>query len=80
MIYRRFGMGKKEVVNGGGAVMIEDEKEGKDEGAGQCIWLARVKPKDCEGIIKFTVLQGKVIHPESQLRGGFDREKGLISW
>ncbi|MCJ1230344.1 hypothetical protein MMC12_007017, partial [Toensbergia leucococca] len=24
---------------------------------GQCIWLARVRPEDCEGIVKFTVLQ-----------------------
>ncbi|EFW21445.1 hypothetical protein D8B26_001643 [Coccidioides posadasii str. Silveira] len=66
-------------------------KEGKDdcsnnvesmekEGASQCIWLARVRPEDCEGIVKFTVLQGKVVKPGLQLRGGFDREKGLISW
>ncbi|KAK0628960.1 Sucrase/ferredoxin-like-domain-containing protein [Bombardia bombarda] len=49
-------------------------------GAGQCIWLARVKPEDCEGVVKFTVLQGKVVKPKSQLRGGFDRSKGLMSW
>lgn len=49
-------------------------------GAAQCIWLARVRPEDCEGIIKFTVLQGKVIKPERQLRGGFDRKKGVFSW
>lgn len=49
------------------------------EGA-QCIWLARVRPEDCEGIIKYTVLQGKVVKPERQLRGGFDRGKGLVSW
>ncbi|KMU76479.1 hypothetical protein CISG_01212 [Coccidioides immitis RMSCC 3703] len=66
-------------------------KEGKDdcsnnvesmekEGASQGIWLARVRPEDCEGIVKFTVLQGKVVKPGLQLRGGFDREKGLISW
>lgn len=48
--------------------------------AEQCIWLARVRPEDCEGIVKFTVLQGKVVKPERQLRGGFDRERGLISW
>ena len=48
--------------------------------ANQCIWLARVRPEDCEGIIKFTVLQGKVVKPERQLRGGFDRGKGLVSW
>jgi (2Fe-2S) ferredoxin len=46
----------------------------------QMIWLARVKPEHCEGIVKYTVLQGKVVHPESQLRGGFDRARGLTSW
>ena len=51
----------------------------EEEGA-QCIWLARVRPEDCEGIIKYTVLQGKVVKPERQLRGGFDRAKGLTSW
>ncbi|KAI5306062.1 hypothetical protein KEM55_008739, partial [Ascosphaera atra] len=54
--------------------------EQKGEGAAQGIWLARVKPEDCEGIIKYTVLQGKVIKPEYQLRGGFDRERGVVSW
>ncbi|EEP80454.1 conserved hypothetical protein [Uncinocarpus reesii 1704] len=53
---------------------------GQNEGAAQGIWLARVRPEDCEGIVKFTVLQGKVVKPGLQLRGGFDREKGLISW
>nr|POE47061.1 actin patches distal protein 1 [Quercus suber] len=48
--------------------------------AAQCIWLARVKPEDCENIIRYTVLQGKVVKPDSQLRGGFDREKGVVSW
>ncbi len=57
---------------------IEEEKI--SAGASQCIWLARVRPEDCEGIVKFTVLQGKVIKPERQLRGGFDRERGLMSW
>ncbi|BCS24498.1 sucrase/ferredoxin-like domain-containing protein [Aspergillus puulaauensis] len=51
-----------------------------DEGASQCIWLARVRPEDCENIIRYTVLQGKVVKPGTQLRGGFDRERGLISW
>ena len=81
MVYRRAGMGKKEVLQGGGSVMIEDEKEKEHEnGAGQCIWLARVRPEECEGIIKYTVLQGKVVKPERQLRGGFDRERGVCSW
>ena len=48
--------------------------------ASQCIWLARVRPEDCENIVRYTVLQGKVAKPESQLRGGFDRVKGLVSW
>ncbi|KAJ5692466.1 hypothetical protein N7462_001889 [Penicillium macrosclerotiorum] len=46
----------------------------------QMIWLARVRPEHCEGIVKYTILQGKVVHPESQLRGGFDRVRGLTSW
>lgn len=46
----------------------------------QMIWLARVRPEHCEGLVKYTILQGKVVHPDSQLRGGFDRLKGLTSW
>ncbi|KAF2215195.1 hypothetical protein CERZMDRAFT_35851 [Cercospora zeae-maydis SCOH1-5] len=48
--------------------------------AAQCIWLARIRPEDCENVVRYTVLQGKVVKPERQLRGGFDREKGLVSW
>lgn len=51
-----------------------------DVGAGQCIWLARVWPEDCENLVRYTVLKGKVVKPESQLRGGFDRARGLTSW
>ena len=58
----------------------EEEQEKPEEGASQGIWLARVRPEDCENIIRYTVLQGKVVKPGHQLRGGFDREKGLISW
>lgn len=72
---------------GGGEHMVRKEEEAKtkpkgweDEEGAQCIWLARVRPEDCEGIIKYTVLQGKVVKPERQLRGGFDRAKGLTSW
>lgn len=56
--------------------------DGDDDnvGAAQCIWLARVRPEDCENIVRYTVLQGKVVKPQSQLRGGFDRGKGLMSW
>ncbi|KIH92344.1 sucrase ferredoxin-like family [Sporothrix brasiliensis 5110] len=66
--------------------VAEDEANGDGAlntsaaGASQCIWLARVTPEDCENIVKYTILQGKVVKPESQLRGGFDREKGLLSW
>jgi (2Fe-2S) ferredoxin len=84
MIYRRASAPKLD----GAACETEAEekrvvdlsKEGEDGGAGQCIWLARVRPEDCENIVKYTVLQGKVLKPERQLRGGFDREKGLVSW
>lgn len=64
-------------------VMVYRRKQNEDgtwgEGT-QGIWLARVRPEECEQIVKFTVLQGKVVKPATQLRGGFDREKGLISW
>ncbi|KAJ5354273.1 Sucrase/ferredoxin-like family protein [Penicillium brevicompactum] len=53
---------------------------GEDEGAAQGIWLARVRPEECENIIRYTVLQGKLLKPETQLRAGFDRERGLTSW
>ncbi|KAI1116453.1 Sucrase/ferredoxin-like-domain-containing protein [Nemania sp. NC0429] len=71
--------------NGGDATQEEGKKEDDDDddddvGAAQCIWLARVRPEDCENIVKYTVLQGKVVKPGSQLRGGFDRGKGLMSW
>ena len=76
MVYRRAA---KEKMGAG-----EERRNGaeveEDTGAAQCIWLARVRPEDCEGIVKFTVLQGKVVKPERQLRGGFDRERGLTSW
>jgi hypothetical protein len=56
-------------------------QEGEEHlGAAQCMWIARVKPEDCEGIINYTVLQGKLVKPESQLRGGFDRKRGVFSW
>lgn len=91
MIYRKQRMGRKAVVEGGSAVMTGG-KAGQavsnntnvtthsEVEAAQCIWLARVRPEDCEGIVKFTVMQGKVVKPERQLRGGFDRERGLVSW
>ncbi|CAK7209902.1 hypothetical protein SCUCBS95973_000599 [Sporothrix curviconia] len=66
--------GEKEEANGDNALNTSAA------GASQCIWLARVMPEDCENIVKYTILQGKVVKPESQLRGGFDREKGLLSW
>lgn len=85
LIYRRAGLdGLKKTEEGDpGRDFVPYGREKEEEvpaEAGQCIWLARVRPEDCEGIIKFTVLQGKVVKPERQLRGGFDREKGLVSW
>ncbi len=89
MVYRRpdaFGVDSVERGKlGGGESVVPRKKDPSQEaeedvGAGQCIWLARVRPEDCEGIVKFTVLQGKVVKPASQLRGGFDRSKGLLSW
>jgi len=49
------------------------------DGAVQGIWLARVRPEECENLVRFTVMQGKLDKPD-QLRGGFDRERGLTSW
>ncbi|KAH8725085.1 Sucrase/ferredoxin-like-domain-containing protein [Phaeosphaeriaceae sp. PMI808] len=60
-------------------VVLDANKEGGGE-AGQCIWLARVRPEDCENIVRYTVLQGKVVKAGRQLRGGFDRSKQLVSW
>jgi (2Fe-2S) ferredoxin len=86
MVYRRADAVQKEQngeamegVDGSTASRGKVEQSSLGEGA-QCIWLARVRPEDCEGIIKYTVLQGKVVKPERQLRGGFDRAKGLVSW
>ena len=58
----------------------EEAEKQQGEGAAQGIWLARVRPEECENIIKYTVLQGKVLKPEKQLRAGFDRQRGLTSW
>ncbi|KAH9810925.1 Actin patches distal protein 1 [Teratosphaeria destructans] len=85
MVYRRAEGGRSvrdqiEGGAGGGVEVAEVAGKGGDGEAAQCIWLARVKPEDCENIVRFTVLQGKVVKPASQLRGGFDRERGVVSW
>jgi (2Fe-2S) ferredoxin len=46
--------------------------------AQEMIWLARVTPKDVEGVVKFTLLQGKVVN-QGDVRGGWNKE-GLTSW
>lgn len=46
---------------------------------GQGIWLARVAPKNVEGIVKKTILEGKLVDP-AMVRGGFNRKAGLVSW
>lgn len=62
-------------------VDVEDGEETVgDVGAAQCIWLARVRPEDCENIVRYTILQGKVVKGDTQLRGGFDRATGMMSW
>lgn len=82
MVYRRrdFHWYKKDAAAAGDNKDGKEEETGGDEGAAQGIWIARVRPEDCEGIVKFTVLQGKVVKPGHQLRGGFDRERGVVSW
>ncbi|KAI4169370.1 MAG: hypothetical protein LQ343_005763 [Gyalolechia ehrenbergii] len=79
MIYRRTNNVGVDGMAGGSESGGNQGNAGMGEGS-QCIWLARVRPEECEGIVKFTVLKGKVVKPERQLRGGFDREKGLVSW
>jgi hypothetical protein len=69
------GMEKLELANGNDGDVKVPVVE-----AAQCIWLARIKPEDCENLVRYTILQGKVVKPESQLRGGFDRCKQLASW
>ncbi|KAF4125548.1 Sucrase/ferredoxin-like [Geosmithia morbida] len=94
MVYRRrnaFGQDEGEGEDGGEAEGEEDGVGGEGKtttttttttqgGAAQGIWLARVKPEDCENLVRYTVLKGKVVKPETQLRGGFNRSRGLISW
>lgn len=90
MVYRRpnaFGQDDSTAIPPGEEGKVEEsngETNGDGEkgepGAGQCIWLARVRPEDCENLVRYTVLKGKVVKPERQLRGGFDRTKGLMSW
>ncbi len=81
MIYRRAGSiraNTAEEVESAGAYECKKQKlEGE---AVQGIWLARVRPEDCENLVRYTVLQGKLVKPQRQLRGGFDRERGLVSW
>ncbi|KAI5777464.1 Sucrase/ferredoxin-like-domain-containing protein [Geopyxis carbonaria] len=47
---------------------------------GQGMWLARVSPRHVEGIVKHTLLEGRVIRPDVHLRGGWNRKNGLTSW
>ncbi|KAF5017735.1 hypothetical protein F66182_10305 [Fusarium sp. NRRL 66182] len=86
MIYRRpnaFGLDDPAVTGTNGVEKNGDNVNGSpvhSVGASQGIWLARIKPEDAENLIRYTVLRGKVVKPESQLRGGFDRGRGLMSW
>ncbi|QPG94388.1 hypothetical protein C2857_005833 [Epichloe festucae Fl1] len=85
MVYRRpNAFGQDDDVSGDACGPPPDGRADSDDlpdvGAAQCIWLARVRPEDCENLVRYTVLKGKVVKPERQLRGGFDRVKGLTSW
>jgi (2Fe-2S) ferredoxin len=79
MIYRRQGAQREREGGREGDGELNCGGKLEDE-AVQLIWLARVRPEDCENIVRYTVLQGKVVKPQRQLRGGFDRERGLASW
>jgi hypothetical protein len=70
LVFRRQGR-----AGTGSAKGSEQEKE-----AAQCIWLGRIRPEDCENLVRYTVMQGKVVKPEKQLRGGWDRSRGVVSW
>ncbi|KAF2136725.1 uncharacterized protein K452DRAFT_236980 [Aplosporella prunicola CBS 121167] len=83
LIYRR--VGSAGVVAPPPAEQPDGETNGEANGetnreAAQCIWLGRVRPSDCENLVKYTLLQGKLVKPGSQLRGGFDRGRQLVSW
>jgi glycerol-3-phosphate O-acyltransferase / dihydroxyacetone phosphate acyltransferase len=83
IIYRRpnaFGQDDISVPKNNGEGQEHETRDESDLGASQCIWLARVRPEDCENLIRYTVMKGKVVKPEHQLRGGFDRAKGGMSW
>lgn len=82
MVYRRAEPSRsvqEQMANGGANAAVGGNNFAEGEAA-QCIWLARIRPEDCENVVRFTVLQGKVVKPERQLRGGFDRERGIVSW
>ncbi|KAK8141193.1 hypothetical protein G3M48_000598 [Beauveria asiatica] len=83
MIYRRanaFDHDQKAAAAANGAGENGAVPVTPDMGAAQCMWLARVRPEDCENIVRYTILKGKLVKPDSQLRAGFDRCKGLMSW
>jgi hypothetical protein len=85
LIYRKknaFGQDDLEELKNGENGLKKEEENGtiEDGGAAQCIWLGRVFPEDCENLVRYTVLKGKVVKPERQLRGGFDRARGVMSW
>ena len=83
LVYRRSEPRRsvgEQMANGETNGLVGGKRKECEGEAAQCIWLARVRPEDCENIVRFTVLQGKVVKPERQLRGGFDREKGVVSW
>lgn len=75
IIYRRQDKEGGEAGEGEG----RDRKEGGLGEVMQGIWLAKVAPRHVEGIVRHTVLEGRVCDSEL-VRAGFDRKTGLNSW
>ena len=45
------------------------QESGIGNQATQCIWLAQVRPEEGDNLFKCTILQGKIVKSERQLRG-----------
>ncbi|KAH8149367.1 uncharacterized protein LAJ45_06446 [Morchella importuna] len=83
IVYRKGGVEMEGSGVGAGMGMGEkgvDGEGGKGKGeVVQGVWLAKVTPRHVEGIVRYTVLEGKVCD-SGLIRAGFDRRTGLSSW
>ncbi|KAH0612408.1 uncharacterized protein H6S33_010460 [Morchella sextelata] len=76
IVYRKGGV---EMEGGVGEKGVDGEAgKGKGEVV-QGVWLAKVTPRHVEGIVRYTVMEGKVCD-SGLIRAGFDRRTGLSSW